>query len=69
MNYVRRQIQLQRCVFCETKTDNVLEHMREENHFKIPVQKVWDQPELVVCITYIFIYRANIDLLNSIINF
>ncbi|XP_060818823.1 zinc finger protein 277 [Bombus pascuorum] len=45
VNYVRRQIHLKQCVFCEMKVDNVLEHMKEENHFKIPSQKVWDQPE------------------------
>ncbi|XP_003490408.2 zinc finger protein 277 [Bombus impatiens] len=45
VNYVRRQIHLKQCVFCEMKVDTVLEHMKEENHFKIPSQKVWDQPE------------------------
>ena len=48
VNYVRRQIHLRQCVFCGMKMDNVLEHMKEQNHFKIPVQKVWDQPELVL---------------------
>lgn len=32
------------------KVDTVLEHMKEENHFKIPSEKVWDQPELVLYI-------------------
>lgn len=45
VNYVRRQIHLQLCVFCEAKVDNVLEHMKRENHFKIPPQKKWNQPE------------------------
>ncbi|XP_076181556.1 zinc finger protein 277 isoform X2 [Ptiloglossa arizonensis] len=45
VNYVRRQIHLQYCVLCETKMDNVLEHMKQQNHFKIPAQKIWDQPE------------------------
>ncbi|KYN22935.1 hypothetical protein ALC57_04718 [Trachymyrmex cornetzi] len=45
VNYIKRQIQLQRCIFCETKSDNVLEHMKNQQHCKIAIQKVWDQPE------------------------
>ncbi|KYQ48437.1 hypothetical protein ALC60_12493 [Trachymyrmex zeteki] len=45
VNYIKRQIQLQRCIFCETKSDNVLEHMKNQQHCKIATQKVWDQPE------------------------
>ncbi|XP_011868388.1 PREDICTED: zinc finger protein 277 isoform X2 [Vollenhovia emeryi] len=45
VNYIKRQIQLQRCIFCETASDNVLEHMKSEQHCKIATQKVWDQPE------------------------
>lgn len=29
------------------KVDNILEHMKKKNHFKIPSPKTWDQPELV----------------------
>lgn len=47
VNYIKKQIQLQRCIFCETDTDNVLEHMKNDQHYKIPMQKVWDQPQLV----------------------
>ncbi|CAK9825364.1 Zinc finger protein 277 [Anthophora retusa] len=61
VNYVRRQIHLQQCVFCEIKTDNVLEHMRNENHFKIPIQKVWDQPEFYfpMCENDSFLYNLD----------
>lgn len=45
VNYIKRQIYLQKCVFCEMKVDNILEHMKKENHFKIPSPKTWDQPE------------------------
>lgn len=50
VNYIKRQIHLQKCVFCEMKVDNILEHMKKENHFKIPSPKMWDQPELVLYI-------------------
>lgn len=50
VNYIKRQIYLQKCVFCEMKVDNILEHMKKENHFKIPSPKTWDQPELVLYI-------------------
>ncbi|XP_077256045.1 zinc finger protein 277 [Temnothorax americanus] len=45
VNYIKRQIQLKRCIFCETESDNVLEHMKNQRHCKIVAQKVWDQPE------------------------
>ncbi|XP_012218804.1 zinc finger protein 277 isoform X2 [Linepithema humile] len=45
VNYIKRQIQLQRCISCEIETDNVLEHMKNQQHYKIAAQKVWDQPE------------------------
>ncbi|TGZ56171.1 Uncharacterized protein DBV15_01680 [Temnothorax longispinosus] len=45
VNYIKRQIQLKRCIFCETESDNVLEHMKNQRHCKIATQKVWDQPE------------------------
>lgn len=45
VNYIKRQIQLQRCIFCEIESDNVLEHMKNQQHCKIATQKVWDQPE------------------------
>lgn len=61
VNYVRRQIYLKKCVFCETKVDNVLEHMKEENHFKIPTQKIWDQPEFYfpMCENESFLYNLD----------
>ncbi|XP_020281904.1 zinc finger protein 277 [Pseudomyrmex gracilis] len=45
VNYIKRQIQLRRCIFCETETDNVLEHMANQQHCKLPEKRVWDQPE------------------------
>ncbi|XP_032685369.1 zinc finger protein 277 [Odontomachus brunneus] len=45
VNYIKKQIQLQRCIFCETNTDDVFEHMKSKQHYKIPEQKVWDQPQ------------------------
>ncbi|XP_053982205.1 zinc finger protein 277 isoform X2 [Hylaeus volcanicus] len=61
VNYVRRQIHLQRCVFCETKVENVLEHMKQQNHFKIPTQKIWDQPEFYfpMCENDSFLYNLD----------
>ncbi|KOC69728.1 Zinc finger protein 277, partial [Habropoda laboriosa] len=61
VNYVRRQIHLQQCVFCEIKADNVLEHMKNENHFKIPTQKIWDQPEFYfpMCENDSFLYNLD----------
>lgn len=60
VNYIKKQIQLQRCIFCEADVDNILEHMRNKQHYKIPEQKVWDQPQLVhiIGIKYIgFVYN------------
>lgn len=45
VNYIRRQIHLQCCILCEKKADNILEHMTQENHYKIPKKHIWDQPE------------------------
>ncbi|EFN90055.1 Zinc finger protein 277 [Harpegnathos saltator] len=45
VNYIKKQLQLQQCIFCETKIDNILEHMKNEQHYKIPETKVWDQPQ------------------------
>ncbi|XP_011250752.2 zinc finger protein 277 isoform X2 [Camponotus floridanus] len=45
VNYIKRQIQLEQCIFCEAKSDNVLEHMKTQQHCKIPAEKVWNQPE------------------------
>nr|XP_031840182.1 zinc finger protein 277 isoform X2 [Nomia melanderi] len=65
VNYVRRQIHLQHCVFCEIEVDNVLEHMKQQNHFKIPIQKVWDQPKFYfpMCENDSFLY--NLDTSSS----
>ncbi|XP_015431962.1 PREDICTED: zinc finger protein 277 [Dufourea novaeangliae] len=61
VNYIRRQIQLRRCVFCEVEVDNTLEHMKRQNHFKIPIQKVWDHPEFYfpMCENDSFLYNLD----------
>nr|XP_012146711.1 PREDICTED: zinc finger protein 277 [Megachile rotundata]XP_012146712.1 PREDICTED: zinc finger protein 277 [Megachile rotundata]XP_012146713.1 PREDICTED: zinc finger protein 277 [Megachile rotundata]XP_012146714.1 PREDICTED: zinc finger protein 277 [Megachile rotundata] len=61
INYVRRQIYLQHCIFCEVRINNVLEHMKEHNHFKIPAQKIWDQPEFYfpMCENDSFLYNLD----------
>ncbi|KAI4479963.1 hypothetical protein M0804_010702 [Polistes exclamans] len=45
VNYIRQQIRIQCCILCEEKSDNVSEHMTQLNHYKIPKQHIWDQPE------------------------
>eukprot|EP00095_Tigriopus_kingsejongensis_P009324 maker-scaffold486_size158769-snap-gene-0.29 protein:Tk09324 transcript:maker-scaffold486_size158769-snap-gene-0.29-mRNA-1 annotation:"zinc finger protein 277" len=49
INYVRRQVHLNMCIFCSDKfetKDELLEHMGKSEHFKIPEQTdSWDQPE------------------------
>ncbi|XP_066602399.1 zinc finger protein 277-like [Prorops nasuta] len=45
VNYIRRQIRLKRCIYCELESDIILSHMSEEKHFKLPGQQIWDQPE------------------------
>ncbi|XP_015601475.1 zinc finger protein 277 isoform X2 [Cephus cinctus] len=46
VNYVRRQIHTGHCIFCDaTSADNILKHMREAQHFKLPEKRIWDQPE------------------------
>ncbi|XP_035726284.1 uncharacterized protein LOC118443424 isoform X2 [Vespa mandarinia] len=45
VNYIRGRIRIQCCILCEEKSDNILEHMNEKDHYKIPKQYIWDQPE------------------------
>ena len=59
MNYIRRQIHLGSCIFCDenietTKQENdsklyresLLEHMKKESHMKLPEDKSeWDQSQ------------------------
>ncbi|XP_076647036.1 zinc finger protein 277 [Halictus rubicundus] len=61
VNYVRSQLQLQRCVFCELEVVNPLEHMKQQNHFKIPMQKIWDQPKFYfpMCENDSFLYNLD----------
>ncbi|KAG7203364.1 hypothetical protein KM043_013439 [Ampulex compressa] len=61
VNYVRGQIRVQHCVFCGENVHNVLEHMEQEKHFKIPSQKHWDQPEFYfpLCENDSFLYNLD----------
>ncbi|XP_033208041.1 zinc finger protein 277 [Belonocnema kinseyi] len=45
VNYLRKQMYVKRCVFCDTEFEKVVDHMREKEHFKLPSKKIWDQPE------------------------
>lgn len=65
VNYIKRQIQLQRCIFCEAETDDVLEHMKSQRHCKIATRKAWDQPEYYfpMCENDSFLY--NLDATNN----
>lgn len=63
VNYIRRQIHLQCCIFCEKKANNTLEHMTQENHYKIPKKHIWDQPEFYFPLNEndSFLYNLNAD--------
>ncbi|XP_034943253.1 zinc finger protein 277 isoform X2 [Chelonus insularis] len=45
VNYIRKQIYEKKCVYCDKESDNILEHMKSKDHFKIPAARVWNQPE------------------------
>ena len=57
VNYIRRQLHLNACIFCDKKVENsgeehnvyrqsLLEHMKKEGHMKLPKDKSeWDQPQ------------------------
>ncbi|XP_018399588.1 PREDICTED: zinc finger protein 277 [Cyphomyrmex costatus] len=65
VNYIKRQIQLKRCIFCETKSDNVLEHMKIQQHCKIATQNVWDQPEYYFPMSENDSFLYNLDATNN----
>ncbi|XP_075229311.1 zinc finger protein 277 isoform X2 [Lycorma delicatula] len=49
VNYVRRQIHRSSCISCDfisnSGIEDLLNHMKNENHFILPDQSLWDQPE------------------------
>ncbi|CAG9854438.1 unnamed protein product [Phyllotreta striolata] len=48
INYIRKQIHENRCLFCDEAFDSLSsleEHLSKENHIKIPDIKVFNQPE------------------------
>lgn len=48
VNYIRRQVHDLKCIFCDRRFDNssqLLEHVAEEGHNRLPDLKVYDQPE------------------------
>lgn len=45
VNYVRRQIYVKKCVFCDEDAEDLLGHMREKEHEKLPPARTWNQPE------------------------
>lgn len=49
INYIRRQVHLHACLFCGDKfgsKEEMMEHLTEKEHFKIPDDtEIWDQPE------------------------
>nr|XP_050852856.1 uncharacterized protein LOC127065054 isoform X3 [Vespula vulgaris] len=44
VNYIRVRIYMQCCILCEIKSDNILEHMTQQDHYKLPKQYIWDHP-------------------------
>ncbi|XP_055844088.1 zinc finger protein 277 [Episyrphus balteatus] len=48
VNYVRRQVQILRCVTCNCRcetTAKLLEHMSTEKHYSLGTRSQWDKPE------------------------
>ena len=49
INYIRRQIYLNRCIYCDEKFENseaLMNHMKEQNHLRPPAEKdSWDQSQ------------------------
>lgn len=48
VNYIRRQMHNNKCFYCDLSCKNIKnlqEHLFEEQHYKIPDLKVFDQPE------------------------
>ncbi|XP_077981074.1 zinc finger protein 277-like [Glandiceps talaboti] len=48
INYIRRQVYQDTCLFCLDKftdRDSTMEHMRNEKHMEVPSKDIWDQPQ------------------------
>ncbi|XP_023245306.1 zinc finger protein 277 isoform X2 [Copidosoma floridanum] len=45
VNYIRKQVHANRCIYCDTKAEDINLHMGNENHYKLPAIETWDQPE------------------------
>lgn len=48
VNYVRRQVHERTCILCDQQLpnrDELINHMREAGHFKLPDKSVWDQSQ------------------------
>lgn len=48
VNYIRRQMHLNRCIKCDRQfgeKKEVIEHLDNEKHYEIPELKIFDQPE------------------------
>ncbi|XP_072393207.1 zinc finger protein 277 [Diabrotica undecimpunctata] len=48
INYIRKQMHQNKCLYCDKKFNIILDlqmHLMEENHYKIPDLKIFDQPE------------------------
>ncbi|XP_014238381.1 zinc finger protein 277 isoform X1 [Trichogramma pretiosum] len=45
VNYIRRQMRESKCMYCEEVQTDCLSHMKEQNHFKLPIEKIWVFPE------------------------
>ncbi|XP_014486740.1 PREDICTED: zinc finger protein 277 [Dinoponera quadriceps] len=65
VNYIKKQIQLQRCVFCEEDTDGIFEHMKSKQHYKIPERKVWDQPQYYFPLSENDSFLYNLDAISG----
>lgn len=48
INFVRKQIHDNKCLFCDNKFENFFnleKHLIEKDHYKMPELKSFDQPE------------------------
>lgn len=46
VNYIRKQLHNRECILCDVKCkslDKLLDHMKEQEHFKLPDLEVFDQ--------------------------
>ncbi|KAH0539277.1 zinc finger protein 277 isoform X1 [Cotesia glomerata] len=42
VNYFRKQVHEKKCVFCDQQSDDCLQHMKNQDHFKIPPARIWN---------------------------